>query len=104
MKFGIVVFPGSNCDHDAWYAVARILGETADFIWHDASRLGAVFSVILIYGVELRPTLVTPLDLSGASPHQRNPPSALLRGLYKLLIPTERSLPRSLLSSVIHVH
>jgi hypothetical protein len=41
---------------------------------YHASRLGAVFSLILIYGVELRPTLVTPLDLSGASPHQRNPP------------------------------
>src|SRR5580700_6416690 len=47
MKFGVIVFPGSNCDHDAWYAVARILGEKADFIWHDASRLGDVDAVIL---------------------------------------------------------
>jgi phosphoribosylformylglycinamidine synthase subunit PurQ / glutaminase len=47
MKFGVIVFPGSNCDHDAWYAVARILGEKSDFIWHDASRLGDVDAVIL---------------------------------------------------------
>jgi phosphoribosylformylglycinamidine synthase I len=47
MKFGVVVFPGSNCDHDAWYAVARILGEKADFIWHDSARLGDVDAVIL---------------------------------------------------------
>ena len=28
MTFGIVVFPGSNCDHDAWYAVSKVLGQT----------------------------------------------------------------------------
>src|SRR3954451_3442242 len=47
MKFGIVVFPGSNCDHDSWFAVSQNLGETAEFIWHDATRLGDVDAVIL---------------------------------------------------------
>jgi len=47
MKFGVVVFPGSNCDHDAWYAASQNLGETAEFIWHDATRLGDVDAVIL---------------------------------------------------------
>ncbi len=47
MKFGVIVFPGSNCDHDAWYATSRNLGEQADFIWHDSSRLGDVDAVIL---------------------------------------------------------
>jgi phosphoribosylformylglycinamidine synthase subunit PurQ / glutaminase len=47
MKFGVVVFPGSNCDHDAWYAVSSNLGHKADFIWHDADRLGDVDAVIL---------------------------------------------------------
>ena len=47
MKFGVVVFPGSNCDHDAWYAVAHNLGQPAEFIWHDASSLGDVDAVIL---------------------------------------------------------
>jgi phosphoribosylformylglycinamidine synthase len=47
MKFGVVVFPGSNCDHDAWYAVAHNLGQPAEFIWHDADSLGDVDAVIL---------------------------------------------------------
>ena len=47
MKFGVVVFPGSNCDHDAWYAVAHNLGQPAEFIWHDADSLGNVDAVIL---------------------------------------------------------
>ncbi len=47
MRFGVVVFPGSNCDHDAWYAVTHNLGHSADFIWHDSSSLGSVDAVIL---------------------------------------------------------
>ncbi len=47
MKVGVVVFPGSNCDHDAWYAVSHNLGQEAQFIWHDASSLGDVDAVIL---------------------------------------------------------
>jgi len=34
LKFGIVVFPGSNCDHDAYYAVKKVLGYEAEFLWH----------------------------------------------------------------------
>jgi phosphoribosylformylglycinamidine synthase len=47
MRFGVVVFPGSNCDHDAWYAVSHNLGHSAQFIWHDSSTLGEVDAVIL---------------------------------------------------------
>jgi phosphoribosylformylglycinamidine synthase len=47
MKLGVVVFPGSNCDHDAWYAVTHNLGEQAEFIWHDSTSLGDVDAVIL---------------------------------------------------------
>jgi phosphoribosylformylglycinamidine synthase I len=47
MRFGVVVFPGSNCDHDAWYAVSHNLGHSAEFIWHDSPSLGAVDAVIL---------------------------------------------------------
>lgn len=58
MKFGIVVFPGSNCDHDAWYALSQNLGHQADFIWHDSTKLGHVDAVILpggfAYGDYLR--------------------------------------------------
>ncbi|MFN3325520.1 MAG: phosphoribosylformylglycinamidine synthase subunit PurQ [Bryobacteraceae bacterium] len=47
MKFGVVVFPGSNCDHDAWYAVSRNLGHPAEFLWHECNSLGDVDAVIL---------------------------------------------------------
>ena len=47
MKFGVIVFPGSNRDHDAWYAASHNLGQKAEFIWHDADSLGDVDAVIL---------------------------------------------------------
>ena len=47
MKAGIVVFPGSNCDHDAWYAVSENLHQQAELIWHDSVSLGDVDAVIL---------------------------------------------------------
>ncbi len=47
MKFGVIVFPGSNCDHDAFHAVGHNLGQKAEFIWHDSADLGDVDAVIL---------------------------------------------------------
>jgi len=47
MKFGVIVFPGSNCDHDAFYAVSANLGQKAEFIWHDSQSVGSVDAVIL---------------------------------------------------------
>jgi len=47
MRFGVVVFPGSNCDHDAWYAVSHNLGQPCEFIWHDSPSVGDVDAVIL---------------------------------------------------------
>ena len=47
MKFGVIVFPGSNCDHDAWYAAGSNLGHQAEFVWHDSEALGDVDVVIL---------------------------------------------------------
>jgi phosphoribosylformylglycinamidine synthase subunit PurQ / glutaminase len=47
MRFGVVVFPGSNCDHDAWYAVSQNLGQPCELIWHDSTSLGNADAVIL---------------------------------------------------------
>jgi phosphoribosylformylglycinamidine synthase len=47
MRFGVVVFPGSNCDHDAWYATSRNLGQTAEFLWHHDTDLKGSDCVIL---------------------------------------------------------
>ncbi len=48
MKFAVVVFPGSNCDHDAYHAVSKNLGEKAHFLWHkDTSIPDGIDCVIL---------------------------------------------------------
>lgn len=47
MKFGIVVFPGSNCDHDAYQAVRESLGQKAEFLWHKERSFSGVDCVIL---------------------------------------------------------
>lgn len=47
MRFGVVVFPGSNCDHDAWYAVSANLGHQAEFLWHDQRSLNNCDAIIL---------------------------------------------------------
>lgn len=48
MKFGVVVFPGSNCDHDAQFSVTANLGEKAEMLWHrDATIPGGIDAVIL---------------------------------------------------------
>jgi phosphoribosylformylglycinamidine synthase len=59
MKFGIVTFPGSNCDYDAYRAVVDVLGEEAVYIWHKDHDLQGSDVVILpggfSYGDYLRP-------------------------------------------------
>jgi phosphoribosylformylglycinamidine synthase I len=47
MKFGIVTFPGSNCDYDAFRAVVDSLGEDAVYLWHKDRDLQGVDVVIL---------------------------------------------------------
>ena len=47
MKIAVVVFPGSNCDHDAWYAVSHNLGHQAEFVWHESPSFTNVDGVIL---------------------------------------------------------
>jgi phosphoribosylformylglycinamidine synthase len=59
MKFGIVTFPGSNCDYDAYQAVVTALGEDAVMLWHKDHSLQDADVVILpggfSYGDYLRP-------------------------------------------------
>jgi phosphoribosylformylglycinamidine synthase len=47
MKFAVVVFPGSNCDHDAYHAARHVLGQQAEFVWHKATDLAGADVVIL---------------------------------------------------------
>jgi phosphoribosylformylglycinamidine synthase subunit PurQ / glutaminase len=47
MKFAVIVFPGSNCDHDAYHAAKHVLGQDAEFIWHKETSLKGADVVIL---------------------------------------------------------
>jgi phosphoribosylformylglycinamidine synthase len=47
MKFGVIVFPGSNCDHDAYHVVKHVLGQEARFVWHKDRDLAGLDCVIL---------------------------------------------------------
>ncbi len=47
MKFGVVTFPGSNCDYDSYAAVKFVLGEEVDFLWHKSTDLCGSDVVIL---------------------------------------------------------
>jgi phosphoribosylformylglycinamidine synthase len=47
MTFAIVVFPGSNCDHDAYHAARHVLGHDARFVWHKEASLGHADVVVL---------------------------------------------------------
>ncbi len=49
MKFGVVVFPGSNCEHDAWYALGEVLHQPVDFLWHQSEDVKG-FDAILLPG------------------------------------------------------
>ena len=49
MKFGVVVFPGSNCDHDAWYALGEVLHQPVEFLWHQSEDING-FDAILLPG------------------------------------------------------
>ncbi len=47
IKFGVVVFPGSNCDHDAYYSVKKVLNQESEFLWHKTTDLKKSDVIIL---------------------------------------------------------
>jgi phosphoribosylformylglycinamidine synthase I len=58
MKFGVVIFPGSNCDHDCYYAIKTVTGKPVEFVWHQDTSVKGFDAVILpggfAYGDYLR--------------------------------------------------
>jgi len=47
VKFGVIVFPGSNCDHDAYHVISKHVGQPVDFIWHRETDLSSYDAVII---------------------------------------------------------
>src|SRR5271165_5224329 len=58
MKFGVLVFPGSNCDHDTFHVIAEVAKQPVTFLWHDSEDLAGVDAVLVpggfAYGDYLR--------------------------------------------------
>ena len=58
MKFGVLVFPGSNCDHDTFNVIAEVAHQPVTFLWHDSEDLEGVDAVLVpggfAYGDYLR--------------------------------------------------
>ena len=47
VRFGVIVFPGSNCDSDCYHVVANVLGEKGEYVWHGRTDLGGLDCLIL---------------------------------------------------------
>jgi phosphoribosylformylglycinamidine (FGAM) synthase-like amidotransferase family enzyme len=66
MRFGVVFFPGSNCDRDGYHVVTRVLGCDAEFVWHEGRDLGGLDAAILpggfSYGDYLRVGAIAPFS------------------------------------------
>jgi len=58
MRFGVVVFPGSNCDHDCHYVIGTVLGQDVDYVWHGSTDVSGYDCIVLpggfAYGDYLR--------------------------------------------------
>ncbi|MEO6965086.1 MAG: phosphoribosylformylglycinamidine synthase subunit PurQ [Acidobacteriaceae bacterium] len=58
MKFGVLVFPGSNCDHDTYHVLSEVVGEPVEFLWHESSALQGCDAILIpggfAYGDYLR--------------------------------------------------
>ena len=47
MKFGVIVFPGSNCDHDCYHAAKHVFGHEAGYVWHKTTDLTGYDCIII---------------------------------------------------------
>lgn len=47
MKFGVVVFPGSNCDIDCYYALKDVMGQEVEYVWHKSDSLKGFDCIVL---------------------------------------------------------
>ena len=47
IKFGVIVFPGSNCDADCLWAIKDVVGEKAEYVWHESSAIMKYDAIII---------------------------------------------------------
>jgi phosphoribosylformylglycinamidine synthase len=83
MKFGVVIFPGSNCDHDAYHVISKVVGQPVDFIWHRDTSLEGYDCVVLPGGFSYGDYLRTGA-IASHSPIMRSVVEFAKRGGYVL--------------------
>src|SRR5581483_11392250 len=58
MKFGVIIFPGSNCDHDAHWVIEQVARQPVTFLWHESHDLENCDAIVVpggfAYGDYLR--------------------------------------------------
>ena len=47
INFGVLLFPGSNCDHDCYYAIKNVLNQACELIWHEETNLNGLDCIII---------------------------------------------------------
>ena len=56
MKFGVLVFPGSNCDHDTYNVIAELAHQPVTFLWHDSENLENCDAIVVPGGLPMATT------------------------------------------------
>ena len=54
MKFGVIIFPGSNCDHDAYWTIREVAQQPVTFLWHESHDLQNCDAIIVPGGFDTR--------------------------------------------------
>ena len=89
MKFGVVVFPGSNCDHDMYYNLKTKLKQDVEFLWHKETSLKKCDFIILpggfSYGDYLRSGAIAQFSPI-MNPHLSLLSGASLRSISRLVL------------------
>ena len=57
MKFGVIIFPGSNCDHDAFWTIQQVAKQPVGFLWHESHDLQNCDAIIVPGGFALPGTI-----------------------------------------------
>jgi phosphoribosylformylglycinamidine synthase len=47
MKFGVITFPGSNCEHDVYHVIGKVLRQPVEFIWHQSRDLAGCDAMVI---------------------------------------------------------
>jgi phosphoribosylformylglycinamidine synthase len=83
VKFGVIIFPGSNCDHDAYHVLSKHVGQPVDFVWHRDTDLSSYDALVIpggfSYGDYLRAGA-----LASLSPVMKSVKDFAARGRYVL--------------------